>query len=335
MKASLHALLEGIVDYAGLFPPAALPMGEAVAEFARHRGGARSWMLSSFICPARRLREFGDRAEGRIAGGVPWTLSVLGTGGETTDAFLKAAATDRGSIEAAEVRQPVSARAFEAPLPPEMALDRDPSEPARELVAGVREAFRGSRVSRVFFEASADRETLDRLFSALAGAERSFGGGPDPGDAAVESPRPLRVGVKIRTGGMDPSAVPSVETVAEFLLAAHAAGLPVKATAGLHHPLRHDNAGLGGPMHGFLNVFVGAVLLAARGIGRDDLLAVLRERSADAFAFDDGGLGFAGMRVETNDVERARRSAVSFGSCSFREPIEDLESLGLLERRRL
>ena len=57
MQAPVQEFLANIIDYAGLFPPAKLPMEEAFANYLRYRSGAMSWMLSRFICPARRLEE--------------------------------------------------------------------------------------------------------------------------------------------------------------------------------------------------------------------------------------------------------------------------------------
>ena len=117
---------------------------------------------------------------------------------------------------------------------------------------------------------------------------------------------------------------PSAGSLAEFLFAAAARRLPFKATAGLHHPIRTP------AMHGFLNVFVGAVF-ACFGMDRTSLTNLLNETDPHAFDFHHDGLRWRDRRLSTADVARARREfAHSFGSCSFDEPIEDLKSLGLM-----
>ena len=66
LSPSARALLGGVVDYAGLFPPAALSMADAVAEYAAAQRGADAWMLGRFVLPAApagRVR--------RGAGGAP------------------------------------------------------------------------------------------------------------------------------------------------------------------------------------------------------------------------------------------------------------------------
>ncbi|MGB3541393.1 MAG: hypothetical protein WBA11_00585, partial [Rubrivirga sp.] len=88
MTPAAHALLDGLVDYAGLFPPAALDLEAAVGEYARHRSGDHAWMLQRFIAPAGRLAEGDDPAAtldahgDRFHSGDPWHVSVLGLAGD-------------------------------------------------------------------------------------------------------------------------------------------------------------------------------------------------------------------------------------------------------------
>ena len=105
--------------------------------------------------------------------------------------------------------------------------------------------------------------------------------------------------VKLRCGG---AAVPSVEQVALVITCCREAEVPFKATAGLHHAVRR------GKEHGFLNLLAAAIAPA------DRLRAVLAEEDAGALELDEAG----------------RAVFTSFGSCDWREPIEDLEGLGLL-----
>jgi hypothetical protein len=80
-------------------------------------------------------------------------------------------------------------------------------------------------------------------------------------------------------------------------------------------------------MYGYLNVFLAATLLYA-GERETTALEVLEERDPDAFGFDDGGIEWRGKRVSTEDIVASRsRFAISFGSCSFREPIDELDHL--------
>lgn len=135
---------------------------------------------------------------------------------------------------------------------------------------------------------------------------------------------------KIRTGGVTTDAFPAIDNVARFLRACKSAGVAFKATAGLHHPLRcvkpltyAANAPTG-TMHGFVNVFLAAAML-------EHADEILREDDARAFAFEEDGASWRGHRVSTDALRTMRREfATSFGSCSFEEPIADLQALGWL-----
>ena len=87
-------------------------------------------------------------------------------------------------------------------------------------------------------------------------------------------------------------ALPGVERVAAFILACREARLPLKCTAGLHHPVRHRASEPDVMMHGFLNVFGAGLLAHALGADLDTLTACLTETDPDAFAFGDNGFAW-------------------------------------------
>ncbi|MFM8426554.1 MAG: hypothetical protein ACKOBL_15410, partial [Chloroflexota bacterium] len=108
------------------------------------------------------------------------------------------------------------------------------------------------------------------------------------------------------------------------------AGVPLKCTAGLHHPVRHFNASVQTKMHGFLNVFGAGVLASVHGLSQPEVQAILEDEIAGNFVFDETGFGWNGLRVATSEIQRARLFTTSFGSCSFDEPKEDLQAIKLL-----
>jgi hypothetical protein len=144
----------------------------------------------------------------------------------------------------------------------------------------------------------------------------------------VAAVRQAGAGAKIRCGGVTADAFPPVEAVAAFVLACRDAGVRFKATAGLHHPIRHIDAATGFHMHGFLNLLAAAVFAH---MGEDDLVPLLAEEDPAAFAVDAGGLEVHGRRADAEAIEAARAELfVAYGSCSFSEPVEDLTALGIL-----
>jgi hypothetical protein len=138
---------------------------------------------------------------------------------------------------------------------------------------------------------------------------------------------------KIRTGSVKPEAIPSIKDVAAFILACAERRLPFKATAGLHHPIRaehpltYETKSPRAVMHGFLNVFLAACFAwhAERKIE-----PILAEKDAAAFRFDDRA-HWRDRSLSAEQIRAARTEfAHAFGSCSFEEPVHDLEALGLL-----
>jgi hypothetical protein len=139
----------------------------------------------------------------------------------------------------------------------------------------------------------------------------------------------LGCGAKLRCGGLTEAAFPSVDEVADFIAAARSANVPFKATAGLHHPVRHRDAATGFVMHGFLNLLAAAAL--APRLGRCALESVIAEEAPDAFAFDETGFRWRDESIGVEQIELARRDGfVAYGSCSFAEPVDDLAALAIL-----
>jgi hypothetical protein len=278
---ALGALLEHVVDYAGLFPPAALDLPSAVAEYDARRRGDDAWMLGRFVLPASRLPEL------RVPGGG-WQLSALvgpdvARDAASVDAF-NAAQTGRAVVDAVEAKAAT------------------PEEVAAVLAAGPRDVTAYVEVP------------LDASLDALLDAIQAHGGR-----------------AKARTGGVTAAAFPEPAAVLRFLEGCVRRGLPFKATAGLHHPVRGEQAltyAPGAPrgvMHGFLNLLAATALLAA-GEPRDRAQTALEERDPTAFAAE-GALAWRGHAL---DAPAARALFSGFGSCSFAEPVADLRALGLL-----
>jgi len=138
---------------------------------------------------------------------------------------------------------------------------------------------------------------------------------------------------KIRTGGVTEEAIPSVESVASFLVACAERRIAFKATAGLHHPIRavhaltYESNAPQAFMHGFLNVFLAA---AFAWHGKQNVEAILGETDPSAFRFGDAAR-WRDWSLTAEEVAIARSEFVhSFGSCSFEEPVDELRALRFL-----
>jgi hypothetical protein len=139
--------------------------------------------------------------------------------------------------------------------------------------------------------------------------------------------------VKVRTGGLTADAFPAPDALVAFLEAAVRAGVPFKATAGLHHavrgayPLTYAPDAAAAPMYGYLNVLLATAALAA-GQPPDAARALLTRDDAATLVFGDDAVRWGGVALPAEVIGRARaRHLVSFGSCSFREPAAEYRAL--------
>jgi hypothetical protein len=146
-----------------------------------------------------------------------------------------------------------------------------------------------------------------------------------------------RAGFKLRCGGLAAADFPEVDRVAGIIAACRDEGVPLKCTAGLHQPLRHEDPGFGAVRHGFFNVFGAGILAHALNLSTDDVRSCLSEREASAFAFEEDAFAWRNRATgrahpaDTASVAAARKDFMTgFGSCSFDEPREALRALGLL-----
>ncbi len=309
MFASLRALLTDLIDYAGLFPPARLSLDQAIRNYARYRQEGDAWMLGRFIIPASRLEDLEPYHEELFRVAPPFAFSVLGRGGGSLTEFLTNLREDLRDIAVFRKRHGsrVSVDVVETRLPPDLA---DPLLPESAL-----SLYKTIRIFPLldlfpFCEASERPEELLEQLAQL----------PDE-----------QIGFKLRCGGLEASAFPSSEQVAAALQGCLDAGVPFKATAGLHHPLPRFDPGVQARMHGFLNLFLAGVLVYSRNLSAEQIRRLLDDDQADHFSFTNKGASWQKHRVSTAGIAAARRDFVrSFGSCSFEDPCEDLRALGWL-----
>ena len=293
-STALRTLLSGLVDYAGLFPPAQLAMDATVRNYAAYRQTPEAWMLGRLIVPALRLDEFKRAFLALPKPSHLWHLSVL-VGDPTTELPLFEIVRDL-----AVIIDTVELRATTAPE-----------------IAAVLRYLPADVTPYVEIPANA---TMPELVTALAAHKAR---------------------AKIRTGGVTSALFPQSGDVIRFMAACIEAGVPFKATAGLHHPLRGDYRltyapdSPSGAMFGFLGVFLAAAGLLA-GWEQSQAEQLLLERNGQTLQATDTGIVWQPVEgpkrlLSLGDLERTRRLAgVSFGSCSFTEPLEDLQALDWL-----
>lgn len=314
MTAGLRALLEAVIDYAGLFPPAKLPLQEAVREYLELRESPEAWMLGRFVIPAGRVAELEAWEEELFRVDRPLELSLLGRSGATATAWMSQFHADLNTVRDFLLSHSdgVAVPSWELPLP---------VETDAETILGMIDAN---------WERDTDSVETD-IFLEVPGARADDGRRGLIGLIAARRNERPRLGFKLRTGGQTADAFPSVEKLADIVLTCHEHKCPWKATAGLHHPLRHYDPKIDVTMHGFLNVLFAAVLAETHDLSDSALQEIVADEDAANFQVNDDGIRWRDYSATIEQIETTRRTTFqSFGSCSFDEPRDDLRRLGLL-----
>jgi hypothetical protein len=282
---AVASLLTGLIDYAGLYPPASLDMRSAVSNYFSYQRGAHAAVLGRFVVSLDRIGELRNAA-GDALGEIK--LSVI--------------------------------------VPAEMDLSR-----VTQLL--------GNLATRAVLDFKLERASrLDSILGQLTAEYECFFELPfdAENEQAFDVLAATGTRAKLRMGGVVAEAFPRAEAVAMMLDALARRGIPFKATAGLHHSIRSRHRltcqtdSPEGMMHGFLNLAFAAALLHFGGTG-GAALKILREQDPGAWRIEQDTISCRGILFTAEQLAELRREFfISFGSCSFAEPIRDLEVLGWL-----
>jgi hypothetical protein len=303
VSASLRALLNRAIDYAGMFPPCALALEPALRNQANYVRSPEAWMLNGFVVPVQQFdaathffSEFDSQHPLRVAALGPKTTSPDDFVGVLQDSVTAIRSFSKYKTNVATVSH------LEMFLPD--GVD----------AASLKEASVIAGELPVFWEAPSER------------AERTVGliaeHNSDEGTAVF--------GYKLRTGGVTADAFPTSAQIARAVVAAATHQVPIKFTAGLHHPVRQFRDEVKAKMHGFLNVLGAAVLATEHAWNAGLAGAMLDDEDARSFSFTDDFFAWRDWKIATDRLQDQRKFVKSVGSCSFDEPREDLRALNLL-----
>jgi hypothetical protein len=302
LPASLRILLARSIDYAGMFPPCSLALEPALQNQAKYVRSPDAWMLNTFVLPIEQF----DMAKQFLSEFDPsHPLRVAALGPKTADAepFLDAVEDADAAIRWLSSNVDLVAIShLEMFLP----HDVDPAllQEAKSIIGDL----------PVFWEAPPERaeQTIALLTEHNSNSDWAT------------------FGYKLRTGGVTTDAFPTSAQISGALVTPATHQLPIKFTAGLHHPIRQFRDEVKTKMHGFLNVLGAAVLAAEHHWDAHQAATMLEDENSDSFSFTDDFLAWREWRIDVERLRYRRKFVTSFGSCSFDEPREDLRALNFL-----
>ena len=324
--SAFTAFMSRIIDYAGMFPPAGLNLEEAFRNYGGYIKSEDEWMLSRFVCTIKTFGNFfdGNNPARKILDehkGDNWIkFTILLTGGNSPKEFYPSLEKDLKLLKKfrEENFDSLSADSFEVKLPEELHT----KSAGKNLLKFLNESSLifndlGFYGCRMYVEPPVNndyRYIFEKLAETIAESDH------DGGNA----------GFKLRTGGVTPELFPSPEQVACALNVCNLSKIEFKATAGLHHPVRHYNDGVNTKMHGFLNVFGAGIFAYANYLNEREITEIINDENPHDFVFENDKFIWKDLSADTESISNARSGFVTtFGSCSFDEPRGDLKTLGM------
>ncbi|HJT45987.1 MAG TPA: hypothetical protein VJ721_06900 [Chthoniobacterales bacterium] len=299
--ASLRALLSRSIDYAGMFPPCSLELEPALKNQAEYTRLPDSWMLSAFVLPVAKFGAI-DQLISQFDKQHPLRVSALGPKTEDAATFASELSKAMEAIRSLHQHHPEIVSVVQL----EMMLPADVDIKQLGQFAGLLAELK----LHAFWETPA--ESAAQTISSLG---------------RIKQPS---FGYKLRTGGVTADAFPSSVQIARAILASTKHHVPIKFTAGLHHPVRQFRDEVKTEMHGFLNVIGAGVLSAEHHWDEAQTVDMLEDQRPQSFEFHDTVFAWRDWEITLDRIKARRKFITSFGSCSFNEPREDLRALNLL-----
>jgi len=303
-SSSLECFLEKLIDYAGLFPPAKLEIEPAINNYLEIIKSRDRWIISQFIIPISRLNEISTDLMKNYSKEFPLTLSLISTDLCNEIIIVNDFLNKYGSSSKFIGNE-------------SSILDLSTFS---QYLLNVHQICKKQNLHIVsFYEVGPSDNWIEEMNEAVSKISR------------FNAEYGENIGFKLRCGGVEAHMFPPAEDIAYAILACIQAGISMKFTAGLHHPIRHYNESVKTKMYGFFNIFIAGMIAHKFNVGIDILIHILLEEIPENFKFDENGLSWKDYSISNIEIQKYRRDFfISYGSCSFDEPLEDLQQLGLL-----
>lgn len=289
-RSALNTVLSGLFDYAGTFPPARLELNQAVAEALSFE----STLKRPFLVNNRGVFNSSELTD---------VAAILNTAGVANKPFEFSALLIAGDELDRAVTELCNVLG-ENPFLKMTGIELKIGSPLELEQAGkLLGLFSGIRL---FLEPSREIREQAIAYIDQLGAKNHA------------------IGLKVRAAG--PTAVSTAE-LANIIKDLTDRGIPLKVTQGLHSPFIQGNAPTG-----FLTLAL-ATYLSKAGASVGQIEQILRLTDLTPFSYDEGTGSYISFDRVTIELKRCielnHLGIIRIGSCSIREPDEELDRLGL------
>jgi hypothetical protein len=321
---SLNIFMQGLLDYAGLYPPATLSLQDSLKNFAGYYHHNHENWLGKFILPVNKIddtililskQNIFSKLKNKAQ------FSIILSNSKSLSEYQNCLQNDLILIKKLmnQFGDTIDLQSFEI-LPPIEVVNSDNTILMRNFLIYSSEILFGFSDRADFYCELPFSEKLNDYLTAIKKQNENIS--------------LLKVSVKLRTGGVTPQQIPSSKEIANAIILCAEQKLPIKATAGLHVPVPNDNPQVGAKLHGFLNIFscmllcYDKILNDQKTINPQELEDIMTTYSYKDFKFSETGLQIGESKdrfISNQKMTDLRKDYIkSFGTCSFLEPIEHL-----------
>jgi hypothetical protein len=297
---SIQKFLSGLIDYAGLFPPASLPLDKSISNFNLYMKSQYHWMLSQFIIPVKLLHSLDVNQLDAFSAENPLQLSILPqlNEGEIDEIYDFLHTHPQIKITGCEVK-----------------INNQEQLKDVELYLSQLKNRISTNFS-TFYEVDCLSDNWENNIEFITDYISLL----DCDD-----------GFKLRCGGVEAFMFPPSNRIVYAMEQCKTKNIPMKFTAGLHHPIRHYHSSVHTKMYGFFNIFLAGMYNFKYSLSETDLITIIEIEDAKEFTFVEDEIKWRDYSLTSVEIEKFRNEKlISYGSCSFDEPCEDLTELGLL-----
>ena len=305
MTQLVRAFQQQLIDYAGIFPPSQLPVEEALKNFVKYQQDEENWKLNTFILSldqAMKAQELILQQDGKQQ--IPLSITIPKVEEADFSSKMKAVTNQLLELKATLVGR-ASIIAIEIPIP---STDITVLQAIAQLLQQLD--------IRVYCEIpilGRSLEEVDQDVAAIKQANEQLN---------------IALSLKFRTGGVTKDLFPTSKELANALMSGAKQQLPIKFTAGLHHPIRMYRREVEDRMFGFVNVIFATLVAYCQKANLHTVSAILSEEDATAFAITPEKIEWQFITVDELEVIKLREQFdMCFGSCSFDEPTTEFKQL--------
>ncbi len=305
----MHYFLNNLIDYAGLFPPAKLPLSSAITNYVQYKKSEDAWMMGPFVISISQLGALHPYMD-KFTKDFPLVISATGTRSGSLQEFEGQLKEDFQKMDSFSGRYTDIAKVgfLEVPLPNSV-----PNKKELDIIS--KESSKRNLVT--FCEVNTLMEDwkphVVATLEAIASYNKKTGS---------------KLGIKLRMGGIKAEMFPDFSRIATIISKCRDLNLSLKFTAGLHHPIRMYREEVKGYMHGFLNVFIGGMLAHVYGFKEEKIEEILGDESPFNFRFSESFIMWKDYKIDNDEIQKLRETYfLSYGSCSFDEPREELKEI--------